>query len=311
MRHASSRLRRSLRPALVLIVLELLPRLAAAQDLVPGAYTPAPVGFNVLTFGATINRGDMSFDPSLPVEDGHATIGLGAATVARTMNVGGRFASLGAAFPFMSGHLNGVVLGTYQEAERLGFGDMLVRAAINLYGAGAMTRQEFASYRPSTLVGVSLTTGIPIGQYDSAKYINLGTNRWSFKPEVGVSRTRNRWTLEGSLGVAFFTDNGNYVGAVREQAPIVAVQGHVIRTIRPGYWLAVDANFWKGGLISTNGVDQSEDQQNSRVGATLAVPIQRQQVRISYSFGAFTRLGGDFHQLGVSYSYVWATRARP
>lgn len=277
----------------------------------PGAYTPAPTGFNILTLGTTISKGGMAFDPSLPIEDGHATISLSAATIGRTMDIAGRFASLGAAFPFASGHLTGTVLGTQQEADRTGFADMFVRAAINLYGARAMTRQEFASYRPSTIVGLSLTTGIPIGQYDSAKYINLGTNRWSFKPEVGVSRTRNRWTLEGSLGVTFFTDNGNYVGAVREQAPIVAVQGHVIRPIRPGYWFAVDGNFWKGGLVTTNGVDQSEDQQNSRIGATLAVPIQRQQLRISYSFGAFTRLGGDFHQVGVSYSYAWATRARP
>jgi hypothetical protein len=174
-----------------------------------------------------------------------------------------------------------------------------------------MTPQEFARFRPSTVVGVSLTVGVPIGQYDSTRYVNLGTNRWTFKPEVGVSRTRDRWTLEGAAGVGFFTDNGDYVGAVRQQAPIVAVQGHVIHRFRPGYWFAVDGNFWKGGLVTTNGVDQAEDQQNSRVGATLAVPIQRQQVRISYSFGAFTRLGGDFQQVGVSYSYVWAARGGP
>ena len=50
------------------------------------------------------------------------------------------------------------------------------------------------------------------------------------------------------------------------------------------------------------------DQHNSRFGATLAVPIRRQQLRIAFSEGAYTRLGGDFNSLGVSYSYAWTTR---
>ena len=284
---------------------------ARAQDLVPGAFSPAPVGINILTAGMTFTDGAVSFEPSLPIEDAHSTVGGAGFGINRTLNIGGRFSSIGVGVPFMFGHVEGQVLKQFQEASRTGFADLSARFAINLYGAQAMTLQQFAAYRPTTLVGVSLSVGAPVGQYNSARYINLGTNRWSFKPELGVSRTRGRWTFEGDFGAIVYTDNTNFVnGTTREQAPIVALQGHLIYTMRPAYWVAADGNYWKGGRVTTNGVTASAEQKNSRLGLTLAVPVRRQQVRVSYSFGAYTTIGGDFHSVGMSYSYAWANRRR-
>jgi hypothetical protein len=293
-------------------VLSLSSTVLRAQDLVPGAYTPAPTGFNILTVAAVYSDGALAFDASLPIEDASATIGGAGFGVTRTLNIAGRFANIGLGLPFVVGHVEGRVLDQFQQASRTGFGDLAIRTAVNLYGAPAMTRQQFAKYRATTVVGLSLTVGAPVGQYRSTRYVNLGTNRWSFRPELGFMRTRGRWTFEGDLGAVFFTDNTNYVnGATREQAPIAAVQGHLIYTRRPGFWLAADGNYWKGGRITTNGASAALEQENSRIGATLAVPIRRQQWRFSYSFGAYTTIGGDYHSVGISYSYVWAGRPRP
>jgi hypothetical protein len=285
------------------------PTAADAQDLVPGAYTPAPVGANVVTILATINDGDIAFDPSLPVEDGHSTLGVTAVSFNRTLNIAGRFASIGLGAPYVRGHVQGLVLSQLQEASRSGLADMSARIAVNVYGAPAMTRQQFAAYRATTIVGLSVTVAAPIGQYDPGKTINIGSHRWSVKPEVGFTRRTGAWTFEVDLGASFFTDNTNFQnGGTRQQAPIASAQGHLIYTIRPGLWVAGDGNYWSGGRLTTNGIEGSERQQNSRLGATFAVPIRRQQVRISYSFGAFTTIGGDFQSVGVSYSYVWAGR---
>ncbi len=285
----------------------LLPATAGAQDLVPGVYTPAPIGFNVLTTAAVFTDGAVAFDPSLPVDEANARVSWVALGIGRTLNIAGRFANIGVGIPLIRGHVEGLVLGQFQEADRSGFGDLAARIAINVYGAPAMTRKEFASYRASTIVGLSLGVGVPVGQYNPDLYINLGTNRWAFKPELGVSRTRGRWTFEGDLGAVFFTDNTNYVNeSTRDQAPILSLQGHLIYTMRPGLWVAADGNYWKGGRITTNGAVASMEQKNSRLGATVAVPIQRQQVRFSYSFGAYTTIGGDYHSIGMSYNYAWA-----
>ncbi len=283
--------------------------IAAAQDLVPGAYTPAPVGFNLVNVTAVFNKGDMAFDPTLPIEDGQATIGWSGLGFGRTLNIAGRYVNIGVGVPYVLGHLQGLVRGQFQETSRSGLGDLSARIAVNLYGAPAMTRQEFAKYRASTIVGVSVAVGMPLGQYDPGLYINIGTNRWYIKPEVGISRSRGRWTFEGDLGASFFTDNTDFLhGGIREQAPIVSMQGHLIYAIRPGLWVAGDGNFWRGGRVTTNGAPNLAEQKNSRLGATVALPVARQQVRIAYSFGAFTTIGGDYQTIGVSYSYAWAGR---
>ena len=282
---------------------------ADAQDLVPGAYTPAPAGINVVTLVATINNGDIAFDPSLPIDDGHARLGATVLGFNRTLSIAGRSASVGGGVPYVRGHLEGRLLGQFQEASRSGLGDLSARVAINLYGAPAMTLPQFAAYRAKTIVGLSVAVLVPIGQYYPEKVINIGSNRWAIKPELGVSRRRGGWTFEVDLGASFFTDNTNFrIGGRREQAPILSTQAHLIYAFRPNLWLAGDGNFWGGGRVTTNGVEGTLRQQNSRVGATFAVPIKRQQVRISYSFGAFTTIGGDFQSVGASYSYAWAKR---
>jgi hypothetical protein len=289
----------------------LLARITQAQDLVPAAYTPGPVGFNVITLVASFNRGDVTFDPSLPVEDGRARIRGAVVGFTRSFDFAGRYANLGIVVPYVHGHVEGLLLGQFQETTRSGLSDMGARLAVNLYGARAMTLKEFAAYRASTIVGVSFSAGIPVGQYDSGKVINIGTHRWSLKSEIGVSRRRGHWTVEGDLGAVFFTDNTNFVnGGTRTQAPILTLQGHLIYAIRPGMWIAFDGNFWRGGRVTTNGAKAAELQNNSRLGLTFALPVGRHQLRFAFSEGAYTRLGGDFLSLGLSYSYAW-TRRRP
>jgi hypothetical protein len=304
-------LKRSLGPRLLLVPLVLLSSAVAGrtQDLVPGAFTPAPVGFNIVTLLTTLNTGEVVFDDSAPIEDASARIGAAAIGLSRTLNLAGRYSNVTVIVPYFRAHLEGLLADEFRETSRSGLGDSSVRLGVNLYGARAMTPKEFAAYRASTVLGVSLTVGFPTGQYYPDKIINIGTNRWSFKPEVGLSRTRGRWTIEGDFATAFFTDNTNYLSSsTRAQSPIIAGQWHLIYTVRPGLWVAGDGNFWDGGRFTVNGVDAPVKQKNSRLGLTMALPIARQQFRVSYSYGAYTTIGGAYKSLGLSYSYAWFGR---
>ena len=44
-----------------------------------------------------------------------------------------------------------------------------------------------------------------VGQYDPTKLVNLGSNRWTFKPELGYSRRWGHWLFDAYASVWFFT----------------------------------------------------------------------------------------------------------
>ena len=284
--------------------------LAGAQELVPAAYTPAPYGINLITFATTYRSGDITFDPAVPIEDASAWVAPSSLGYARTFSVGGQSANIGVIVPYVVGHIDGIYLGEQAFADRSGLGDLGVRFAVNLFGAPAMSPKEFQSFKPRTMIGTSLTVIAPIGEYDPSKLINLSTNRWAFKPEIGVVHVMGRWALDAYVGGSFFTDNTDfYGGSTREQDPILSTQVHVRYLFKPGLWGAVDGNFWRGGQSTVDGNVNDDKQHNSRVGLTVSISVGRSQsLRIAASRGAITRIGGDFESIGVSYGYSWMAK---
>jgi hypothetical protein len=294
----------------VLLILALVPSRAAAQELDPGAYWPLPVGLNIFTAVNSVNWGDLSFDPAVPVEAASARINTTAAAFTRALSIAGRSANAGIQIPVVGGHVEGLYLGQPAETGRFGFGDPRFRLAVNLYGAPATAPKNFGAYRMKTIVGVSVAVAGPRGPYDNTKVINLGTNRWSIKSEVGYARAMGPWVLELMAGVWAFTDNDDFLnGGTREQDRIASSQVHVtyrFNRFRRGMWLAGDANFYKGGRTTVNGTQNLDFQRNSRIGVTYSSVItRRQSIRASVSKGAYTTIGADFTAIAVGYNYAW------
>jgi hypothetical protein len=285
----------------------------SAQELVPAAYTPAPSGINFVTLTTFYNTGDLSFDPSGPISEASGRISVSNLGYARTLNLAGRAANIGIGVPYITGHLEGLYIGEPAFADRSGLGDLGIRLAVNLLGAPAMTPLEFRDYRPRTLVGLSMVVRAPTGQYDPAKLINIGTNRWLFNPEVGFVHVMGRWAVDAYLGVSFFTDNTDFFGGLtREQDPIVSTQAHIRYAFGPRVWAAIDGNLWVGGQTTVEGIVNDDRQRNSRVGATIAIRLgSHHSLRFAASTGAITRIGGDFDSIGMSYGYSWMKRPKP
>ena len=167
--------------------------------------------------------------------------------------------------------------------------------------------KNFASYRQDLIVGASLQVSAPFGQYDDSKLLNLGNNRWSIKPELGISKAVGPWTFELAPSVTFFSDNTDFVGGnTFAQAPFYAVQGHILYTFRSGVWIALDGVYFAGGHTTLNGVKSANEQANSRAGFTRALPIERQNsLKLSASTGISTRTGSDFSAVGLAWQYRW------
>jgi hypothetical protein len=280
---------------------------ASAQELVPAAYTPAPVGVNLVTTAGAFSNGEVSFDPSLPVEGASASVTAWSVSFGRSFGLFGRASAVTLIAPFVFGDVEGVYLGEQTSLEQSGFGDAVLRLAVNLFGAPAMDREEFGNFRPGTLVGTSLAVRIPTGDYDPSKAINIGANRWSFKPQIGVIHVVQQWAFDVYVGGWFFTENSDFIGGkTRIQDPMLSTQVHVRYFVNRGLWAALNGNFWLGGTTRIDGAGNDDLQRNSRAGLTVAWRFAPQHsVRFAGSLGAFTRVGGDFTSVGLSYSYSW------
>jgi hypothetical protein len=170
-----------------------------------------------------------------------------------------------------------------------------------------MPPAEFARQPRRTIVGTSLTVVPPMGQYSATKLVNLGTNRWSFKPEVGVSVPLDRWTVDAYAGMWLFTSNDAYYPGLsqRHQEPVFGVQGHLSYTLKRRAWVAVNATWYTGGQVEVDGLDVADGYRNTRLGATLAFPIgRRQSLKVAYNAGAATRVGANFTTITGAWQLV-------
>ncbi len=283
------------------------------QDLAPRAYLVAPKGTSAITVSAAFNRGDINFDPSLPIKDASANIRMPILSAYYAFGLFGRSANILASLPYATGSFQGTLYDTFQQVHRSGLADMRVRLAANLYGGKAMSLPEFAKYNERTTLGASLTVLIPSGQYDPARLVNTGSNRWALKPELGFTRRRGHWAVDLYGGAwIYFTNHHYYPGnTVRTQAAIANGEAHIGYYLTPRLWVSFDANFWSGGRTVRNGLVDNNEQRNSRMGATVSLPIrQRQSFKFSYSRGAYITIGGDYNTVSVAWQYTWFRRPK-
>lgn len=280
-----------------------------AQDLEPGirAYQNLPIGLNFVLGGYLHTQGGLASVQSLPITDAKFRSHSAVVAYARTFGLLGSSAKIDVIAPHtrISGHAR--FAGQQAGRDVSGFNDPRVRLTWNFYEAPALTVEEFAGFRQDLIIGASLQVSIPVGQYDSTKLVNIGTNRWFVKPEIGLSKRFGPVTLEIAPSVTFFTANDDFLnGLTREQAPLYAVRGNVVYSFGHDIWAALDTTYHTGGRTTVEGVEGDDWQRNWRVGATLSVPVGRQHsIKIYGSTGISTRTGGDFDVMGVAWQYRW------
>lgn len=279
-----------------------------AQELETRYYTNIPVGLNLLQFGYARSTGNILIDQTLPVEGLDATLNLTQLKYGRTIDFFGKAGKVEALLPLAFGHWTGTEIGVGdRERDITGLADARFTLNVNFVGSPALRLREFRDYRQKTIVGAVLQVVAPTGQYDPSKLINIGSNRWSLKSEVGVSRAIGRWYVEGAGTLWLFSDNRDYFGGqVLSQDPIFAVQGHIVYSFRPGLWLGFDVGYLDGGTTTIDGRTLDTLQSNSRAGLTLQVPFaKRHGIRVAFSRGVRTRIGADFMTLVLGYQVMW------
>ena len=280
---------------------------ADAQDIEPRAYSNAPIGINFLVAGYAYTQGALSFDPALSLTDADLRTNNAVIGYARVLNLGGKSGIFDVTLPYT--FLSGAAIYEGEPVERQvdGMSNPAFRLSWNFYGAPAMGLGEFRTWQQDLVIGASLRVSAPWSQYDSSRLVNIGTNRWSFKPELGISKTLGQWTVEGQLAATIYTDNDDFFGGnTRKQDPIYSAQAHTIYGFKSGKWASFDLTWFGGGRTTFNGVDKQDLQQNWRLGATFAVPVNRKNsVKFYASSGVSDRTGNSYDLIGIVWQYRW------
>ncbi len=283
-----------------------------SQDLQPRRWTHLPIDSNFGGIGFIYTSADIAFDPVLRIDD--VVLDLQTIPVKYIWSFGllGKSARVEWLQAYQDAEWNGLVAGVPTRAARSGWSDMSFRFAVNLLGAPPLNREEFAQYQATatsdTIVGAGVEVQLPTGEYFPDRLLNLGTNRVTFRPQLGVVHRQGPWTAEMTASSWFFTDNDDFFsGNYLEQAPLHTIQGYVDYTIQPGHWVGAGVAYAVGGESTVSGLPKDDPRDAVVWGCSWGYSLSKQvNSQLTYfSQRTLTAVGSDSNNLAATLSFNW------
>lgn len=282
-----------------------------AQDLEPRRWSHLPTGGHFLGGGPVVTRGDILFDPVIRAEDAELDMNTVALKYIYSFQLLDKSARVSVQQAHQHGTWSGLLDGEPTTVKRVGATDTVVRFAVNLIGAPPLAGEEFMRYRgsisPETIVGFGLVVQLPTGEYYDDKLINLGSNRYTIRPQFGIVRSWREWSLEATAAVSIFGDNDDFFGDVRlEQDPLFFLQGHLIRSLGNGRWMGLSLGYGAGGETTVNGLDKDNERDDLAWALSYGFALGQTAIKLAYA-GTHTRAetGLDSDSLVLTFSRGW------
>ncbi|MCF6306883.1 MAG: transporter [Flavobacteriaceae bacterium] len=211
--------------------------------------------------------------------------------------------------PYAFGKLNALVSQVDTTAYKNGFIDPSIRVSVILIGDQALNLKEFAQRDVKKFkLGAAFKVKAPLGRYDETKLINLGANRWAFQLKVAASyQPTKKIILELHIDSWFFTENSSfYNGNKLTQKPFFTTQLHMAYLFNPKFWISGSIGQVALGETSINGIEQDNNQENSRYGFTASYKIGKLgSFKFALTNGLYTGSGANFTTTLLGYSFVW------
>jgi hypothetical protein len=293
---------------LVLAVLH-FPKQACAQFNDPRAYENAPVATNQLELGYGYVHANASLDTSLVVAGAKFDLNQGTFDYTRYFGLFHRLMWVEAGVPVAV--LSGSISGTNIQGSTTGTGDSNYSLAMLLKGGPALTVEQFQHYQPTTTVGLSLAITAPTGSYQPNRILNLGSDRWSFKPEFALSHPFGReqkWEFDAYANAYFYTDNVSYHGKeILRQQPLPGLEGHFSYSFNEKIWASLDTRYSFRGTTKVDGVSQDNAQQNFILGSEINISLNsRNSLVFEFAKALAHNNGPAVVGFSVRYDYTWA-----
>jgi hypothetical protein len=302
-------LNRTLLFACFLSAVILAPSRAFPQFNDARAYDNTPVGTNQLELSYAYVHSNASLDTSLVIAGAKFNINQGIIDYTHYFGLFRRLMWVEAGVPIAG--LSGSITGTNIQGSVTGAGDSSYSVAMLLKGGPALTAKQFENYKPSTSVGVSFTVTAPSGQYDANRVLNLGSDRWSFKPEIALSHpfgSEQKWQYDIYANAYFYTDNTSYHGKqILRQEPLPGVEGHISYSFTDNLWASVDTRYSFRGTTFVNSIGQNNAQQNFILGSEMNISLNAHNALLfEFAKALVHQNGPGLVGFSVRYDYTWA-----
>ena len=278
-----------------------------AQEIEPRNYAVVPKNMNVIGLSGSISHGDVVADVTTLVKGLTITSTAVSLVYVHTFSVFQKLSRVQVTMPFVFINAGATIYGMDTVGPRAGFADARIRIGMNLIGSPVMAAKDFQKFREETVLGLSLVFSVPIGQYGPENLVNIGTNRWGVKPELGFSKRQGSWYLEMYAGVWFFTENQEYLKDLTMVSnPLLSFQGHISYNFKNKSWVGINGGYSVGGTTNLEGMDRDDGQSNFRLGATYSKPIdKRNSLKFLFNTGIAVRAGQNYTAFTIIYQYSW------
>ena len=284
-----------------------------AQDLEPRFLSSVPLRTNYSGIVYGYSSGDILLNAQ-EIEGLNAKLNSVAVFYGHSFKLLNKPAKFDIAVPYAFGKLNALVSQQDTTAYRNGFVDPTIRLSIILVGDKALSLQEFSKREVKKFkLGASFKIKAPLGRYDETKIINLGANRWAFQTKVAASyQPAKKIILELHLDSWFFTENTSFNnGNKLSQKPLLTTQLHMAYLFNPKFWISGSIGQVALGETSINGIEQDNNQENSRYGFTASHKIGKfGSLKFALTNGLYTASGANFTTALLGYSMVWFGKDR-
>ncbi len=285
---------------------------AFAEDLEPRRWSHTPIGLHTLSVGYVYSEADILFDPALKLEDVEMSMHAGAVKYLQAFELLGKTARVELTQGYAVARWTGRVDGVQGSVDRDGLTDSQVRFAVNLVGAPPLAGEAYQEYRAQpgleTTVGAALIVHLPTGDYVSDALLNIGTNRFTFRPQLGVLHNWDNWSFEYTGSVWLFTDNDEfYNGTTLEQGPLYSAQGHVVYMISRGLWVGTSAAYTYATESTVDGTALDDEREHLLWSLGVGFPLTPHLLGKCAYIGsrALGSLGADSDSVTVGLGYLW------
>jgi len=207
----------------------------------------------------------------------------------------------------------GVVPGTSFSQSASGYADPSVQLDVNLFGTPPINAIfDYLNYEPTWTLDAAFMLGVPLGQYDNDKVVNLGLNRFygrlafPFKYHFRVFTAGYMSSIEVVPSVWFFAENDDFMGQSLQNDPMLQLEAHWTHDFTRHFYGSIDLLYRNGFQSEINDVKLGSDLKIGNLGFTLNFQVtDNVTVRTSFSSNVFGDSDIDTSMIRLQFVYAW------